>query len=202
MSSPQLPHLPVPRGVVISPSFPPRLHCDDNGRKKDDSLSGSNLFLQVCHLRNTEKLFAFSASFTSRLAACVYTGNETKFGMNKKIPQLKMTHSDRMINWFTVFLFCFQVASLSPSHPQLALVALLGPAGVTNIRTINKWYIDNKVEENDASTFFIIPMRFLLLNSSMIPISLKVTLEVCKVFYALFIDRDEHLSVVRACRYV
>lgn len=132
----------------------------------------------------------------------MYTGNETKFGMNKKIPQLKMTHSDRMINWFTVFLFCFQVASLSPSHPQLALVALLGPAGVTNIRTINKWYIDNKVEENDASTFFIIPMRFLLLNSSMIPISLKVTLEVCKVFYALFIDRDEHLCVVRACRYV
>ena len=144
---------------------------------------------------------ALSVAFTVRFAACVYTGNETKFGMNKKIPQLKMTHSDRMINWFTVFLFCFQVASTAPSHPQLILVALLGPAGVANIRTINKWYIDNKVEENDASKFFIIPMRFLLLNSSMIPISLKVTLEVCKVIYSLFIDRDEHLCVVRACPY-
>lgn len=44
-----------------------------------------------------------------RLAACVYTGNETKFGMNKKIPEMKLTHSDRMINWFTVLIFCFQV---------------------------------------------------------------------------------------------
>ena len=62
-----------------------------------------------------------------------------------------------------------------------------------NITTIPKWYIANDVQENEASKFFIIPLRFLLLNSSMIPISLKVTLEVCKVFYSLFIDNDEKL---------
>ena len=46
-------------------------------------------------------------------AAVVYTGNETKFGQNKSVPEMKLTHSDRMINWFTVIIFCFQVAFLS-----------------------------------------------------------------------------------------
>jgi P-type E1-E2 ATPase len=36
----------------------------------------------------------------------------------------------------------------------------------------------------------IIPLRFLLLNSTMIPISLKVTLDLCKLFYARFINAD------------
>lgn len=113
----------------------------------------------------------------------MYTGNETKFGMNKKTPEMKLTHSDRMINWFTVIIFCF----------QLFMVALFGPAGVRNLVTINKWYIDNHTDQSNAMKYVIVPMRFLLLNSSVIPISLKVTLEVCKVFYTLFIDNDEHL---------
>ena len=66
-------------------------------------------------------------------------------------------------------------------------------SGVVNMRTINKWYIDNKAEEDAMSKTFIVPLRFLLLNSSMIPISLKVTLEVCKVIYSFFINSDEHL---------
>lgn len=60
---------------------------------------------------------------------------------------------------------------------------------------IDKWYIDNKATPS-ARKAFIIPMRYLLLNSSMIPISLRVTLEVCKVFYTLFINSDEHLYVM------
>lgn len=59
-----------------------------------------------------------------RLAACVYTGNETKFGMNKKIPEMKLTHSDRMINWFTVLIFCFQVGPNKVVDFQLLLVAI------------------------------------------------------------------------------
>ena len=122
-------------------------------------------------------------SFILSYAACVYTGNETKFGMNKKTPEMKLTHSDRMINWFSVIIFCF----------QLFMVALFGPAGVHNLVTIDKWYIDNHTDQSNALKYVIVPMRFLLLNSSVIPISLKVTLEVCKVIYTLFIDHDEHL---------
>lgn len=130
-----------------------------------------------------------------RLAACVYTGNETKFGMNKKIPEMKLTHSDRMINWFTVLIFCFQVGPNKVVDFQLLLVAIFGPIGVRNMSMIDKWYIDNKATPS-ARKAFIIPMRYLLLNSSMIPISLRVTLEVCKVFYTLFINSDEHLYVM------
>lgn len=56
-------------------------------------------------------------------------------------------------------------------------------------------YIDNHVDQSHATKYFVIPMRFLLLNSSVIPISLKVTLEVCKVIYTMFINNDEHLFV-------
>lgn len=73
------------------------------------ALSSSSLFLQVCHLRNTKYMLSLSMRIMVSLAACVYTGNETKFGMNKNVPQMKLTHSDRMINWFTVAIFCFQV---------------------------------------------------------------------------------------------
>ena len=50
-----------------------------------------------------------SPDFWHSFAAVVYTGNETKFGQNKDVPEMKLTKSDRMINWFTVVLFCFQV---------------------------------------------------------------------------------------------
>ena len=45
----------------------------------------------------------------------------------------------------------------------------------------------------------VVPMRFLLLNSSMIPISLKVTLEVCKVIYSMFINWDDKLYASWGC---
>lgn len=46
----------------------------------------------------------------------VYTGNETKFGQNKDVPEMKLTKSDKMINWFTVILFCFQVVVVLLFH--------------------------------------------------------------------------------------
>ena len=81
-------------------------------RQGEDStaLDASSLFLQVCHLCNTRYMYKEkSPDFWHSFAAVVYTGNETKFGQNKDVPEMKLTKSDRMINWFTVVLFCFQV---------------------------------------------------------------------------------------------
>ena len=93
-----------------------------------------------------------------------------------------------------VHCFNFLLSSIVYHHLliYLLLVAIFGPIGVRNVSVLKKWYIDND-SSLSARKAFVIPMRFLLLNSSMIPISLKVTLEVCKVFYTLFIDYDEHL---------
>ena len=76
-----------------------------------NALSSSSLFLQVCHLRNTSYMYLIVVVVVvyCSLAACVYTGNETKFGKNKNTPQMKLTAADRMINWFTVMIFVFQV---------------------------------------------------------------------------------------------
>ena len=65
--------------------------------------------------------------------------------------------------------------------------------GIRNLATIPKWYIGNHEGPIGWMEYFVVPMRFLLLNSSMIPISLKVTLEVCKVIYSMFINWDEKL---------
>ena len=119
----------------------------------------------------------------TRFAACVYTGNETKFGMNKNVPELKMTHSDRMINWFTVIIFSL----------QLFFVLILGPIGVNLMLKKKKWYLGNQQEMEGILKYITIPLRFLLLNSSIIPISLKVTVDICKMIYTSLINKDEHL---------
>lgn len=44
-----------------------------------------------------------------RFGAVIYTGHETKFGMNKAKPILKLAVSDRMTSVFTVIVLCLQV---------------------------------------------------------------------------------------------
>ena len=124
-------------------------------------------------------------SITYRLAACVYTGNETKFGMNKNTPELKLTHSDRMINLFTVIIFVV----------QLIFVCILGPIGVHFMWSTKKWYLNNEPPSTPILKYIIIPLRFLLLNSSIIPISLKVTIDICKMIYTMMINKDDHTYV-------
>lgn len=51
------------------------------------------------------------------------------------------------------------------------------------------WYLQYP-EHQMGYEFLIIPLRFLLLNSMMIPISLKVTMDIVKMCYAKFIDWD------------
>ena len=43
----------------------------------------------------------------------VYTGNETKLGMNKSTPAEKWTKLDQFIDRVTIFVFIYQVC---PSH--------------------------------------------------------------------------------------
>ena len=51
------------------------------------------------------------------------------------------------------------------------------------------WYL-KEPKVTDLATWFYIPIRFLLLNSLMIPISLKVTLDMVKLYYAVTINWD------------
>lgn len=137
------------------------------------SLSGDQLLQQTTRLRNTDWAFGLA----------VYTGNETKFGKNKGDTKIKFTQTDIIINKIAVWMFAF----------QLVLVLVFGIWG--NLwRTSqghDSWYL--YYDQNDDPAWYewlIIPGRFLLLNSTMIPISLKVSLDICRVFYSRFINWD------------
>jgi phospholipid-translocating ATPase len=130
-----------------------------------------NTLWQSTQLRNT----------ASAIAVAVYCGSDTKLGQNKAKPPTKWTKLDRFINRLTTLIFAVQFLS----------VLIFAAVGIA-------WAFEHNVEASylmelpdpEWWTWLLIPVRFLLLNSLMIPISLKVTLDVVKFMYAKFVDWD------------
>ena len=147
-------------------------------------LTGDNLLLQATYLRNT----------TWVIGLVVYTGNETKVGCNKSKPHQKYTKIDEGINRVTLVVFAVQLAmivvwgiigSIMENHSKDA--AQSGGSG-------DHWYLNyNPQSDSGFVGGIIIPLRFLLLASMMIPISLKVSLDMIKLYYSLLIGWDVEL---------
>ncbi|KAI4322704.1 hypothetical protein L6164_022373 [Bauhinia variegata] len=137
-------------------------------------LTIKNTILQSCYLRNTEWV----------CGVAVYTGNETKLGMSRGIPEPKLTAMDAMIDKLTGAIFVFQIV----------VVLVLGIAGNVwkDTEAKKQWYV---LYPNEGPWFelLIIPLRFELLCSIMIPISIKVSLDLVKSLYAKFIDWDQQM---------
>ncbi|KAL6851418.1 hypothetical protein ACP4OV_020351 [Aristida adscensionis] len=137
-------------------------------------LTINNTLLQSCYLRYTEWA----------CGVAVYTGNETKSGMSRGAAEPKLTSADAMIDKLTVAIFLFQIA----------VVLVLGFVGNVwkDTQGLKQWYLMYSVE-GPWYDFLVIPLRFELLCSIMIPISIKVTLDLAKGIYAKFIDWDEQM---------
>lgn len=137
-------------------------------------LTASNILLQSCILRNTEWA----------CGVAVYTGNETKVGMSKGLPEPKLTSIDSMIDKLTAAIFAF----------QLVVVLILGIAGnVWRAYESHKMWFLKYPKFSPWFDFLVIPLRFELLCSIMIPISIKVSLDLMKGLYAKFINWDLHM---------
>jgi phospholipid-translocating ATPase len=95
----------------------------------------------------------------------VYTGKETRSEMNGKEANMKVGKLDLEVNRLSKWLFVFMVGI------AMCIVAMDGFKG--------KWYIN----------FF----RFVLLLSAIIPISLRVNLDMAKVFYCYGIYHDQDM---------
>lgn len=134
-------------------------------------LTINNTLLQCCYLRNTEWA----------CGVAVYTGNETKLGMSKGLPEPKLTSVDGMIDKLTGAIFLF----------QLVVVLILGVSGNMwkAFEAQKKWYV-NYPRKAPWFEILVIPLRFELLCSIMIPISIKVSLDLVKGLYSKFIDWD------------
>ncbi|XP_058072237.1 phospholipid-transporting ATPase 2-like isoform X2 [Magnolia sinica] len=137
-------------------------------------LTINNTLLQSCYLRNTEWA----------CGVAVYTGNETKLGMSRGIPEPKLTAVDAMIDKLTGAIFLFQIV----------VVIVLGIAGDVwkDTEAQKQWYVLYP-KEGPWYELLVIPLRFELLCSIMIPISIKVSLDLMKSLYAKFIDWDEEM---------
>lgn len=93
----------------------------------------------------------------------VYTGKQTRSAMNSKSPSSKVGRVDNEINRLSKILFCMMVMFAG------TIIVLDGLKG----------------------NFYIKFFRFLLLLSSIIPISLRVNLDLAKVWYSYCIDHDD-----------
>lgn len=99
------------------------------------------------------------------LAIVIYTGKETKSEMNSSMQVTKVGTLDLEINRLSKFLFIFMVG--------MSFVIML----LNGLQ--NGWYIN----------FF----RFILLLSAIIPVSLRVNLDMAKVYYSYLINTDKDM---------
>ncbi|XP_043268866.1 probable phospholipid-transporting ATPase IIB isoform X2 [Venturia canescens] len=102
----------------------------------------------------------------SALGVVVYTGQETRSLMNHSAPRSKIGLLDQEINQLTKVLFC---AVLGLALVMMCLKGFNGP-----------WYR--------------YMFRFVLLFSYIIPISLRINLDMGKTFYAWCIQRDKEIN--------
>ncbi|PPD93134.1 hypothetical protein GOBAR_DD09924 [Gossypium barbadense] len=95
------------------------------------------------------------------------SGNETKLGMSRGIPEPKLTAMDAMIDKLTGAIFVFQIV----------VVMVLGIAGNVwkDTEARKQWYVQYPIE-GPWYELLVIPLRFELLCSIMIPISIKGSL--------------------------
>ena len=98
----------------------------------------------------------------------VYTGRETRAQKNNSEPQPKFGSIDLEINTISKALFVFMFLC------SVAIVALSGFPGTLEVNIINIF-------------------RFLLLLSSIIPISLRVNLDFAKIIYSYKINTDPNI---------
>jgi phospholipid-translocating ATPase len=115
------------------------------------------------------------ASSTTVYAVVIYTGPETRAALSTSASRSKTGLLENEINSLTKIL-CILTLALS-----FILVALKGFKAEHNM----EWYVS--------------VMRFLILFSTIVPISLRVNLDMGKSMYAWFIERDQGIpgTVVR-----
>jgi phospholipid-translocating ATPase len=126
------------------------------------SAQNKDVYREALSLENTMWANTVLASSGHVLGMIVFTGIETRAQMNSKAPLTKVGKLDIEINRLSKFLFVFMILL------SLGIVALSGFVG------------------NYLINFF----RFVLLLSAIIPISLRVNLDLGKVYYCVGIYND------------
>ncbi|KAF2165039.1 hypothetical protein M409DRAFT_67350 [Zasmidium cellare ATCC 36951] len=145
---------------------------EDNEAPQSDALKTKSSPLNI---DNTAWANTVLASSTVVHAVVIYTGPQTRAALSTSPSRSKTGLLEYEINNLTKIL-CFLTAALS-----IVLVALEG------------------FSEREGRPWYVAAMRFLILFSTIVPISLRVNLDMGKSIYAYFIHRDQGIpgTVVR-----
>ncbi|KAI9832743.1 MAG: putative aminophospholipid-translocase [Phylliscum demangeonii] len=168
-------HVNLPTESVFLPS---NMSMNGESRKprtdSDPSQKAERLSAPLT-VDNTAWANTVIASNSTTLAVVVYTGLQTRQAMSTSRSRSKTGLLEYEINSLTKIL-CLVTLALS-----VTLVAL------------------EAVEHTEHRKWYIAVLRFLILFSSIIPISLRVNLDMGKTVYSRFIERDEGIkgTVVR-----
>jgi len=117
-------------------------------------------------VENTAWANTVVASAGYMLGIVINTGKETRMSMNMKVPRQKTGKVDLEINWLTKVLFVNMLI--------LAMVIISAEGFV------GEWYLK----------YF----KIVLILSSIIPISMKISLDFAKVYYSYSISTDADIA--------
>lgn len=137
---------------------------------------GLDQFLyRSCVLRNTDEVWG----------VVVYAGVDTKMFRNLEEKPPKMSNLDQNLNWLILCVLIVQVS---------LLITLASVAVAWNADAQTHWYIRYYAREQTGFILWIYRfLSYFILLSYLIPISLFVTIELCKVAQARFMLWDEHM---------
>lgn len=137
------------------------------------AITSSNFIQAGTILRNTNKI----------IGTIVYAGKQTKLGLNSQKPPVKWTKIEILLNTVSKWVFGIQI---------LLSIACGSFGNFYQIKHMMDFaYLEiTKYDWRDWLTLYV---RFFLLTTSMIPISLKVTLDICKFIYSLWIELDNKM---------
>ena len=138
-------------------------HCRFIGKVTNHSASGGHEE-EPLSIENTVWANTVIASGTA-VGLVIYTGPECRAVMNNSSPRSKVGLIDLELNGITKLLF---LATVALSFVMVCLKGFDGP-----------WYI------------YI--FRFILLFSYLIPISLRVNLDMGKIYYSFMVQRDKQI---------
>lgn len=117
-----------------------------------------------------------------------YTGKDTKLCLNQQPPKVKWTSIEKFISKVAFYIFVAQII-ISIIGGQLANY-------VEKHKDFNKVYLRYDLGQDlpNQYTWLLLIVRVYLLTTSMIPISLKLTIDLCKFIYQLIISSDFYLN--------
>ena len=142
-------------------------------------LENKQLLLRGCSLRNTQWV----------IGAVVYTGHESKIMMNSNQARTKRSKIERGLNTKLLSVFCFIIFCTF-------LGASLGFVfEKNNINSGKHWYFARNIDNRrkPVNGFFILLVSSFVIINATIPISLYVTLEIVRIFQALFVAWDKEM---------